>query len=199
MRITGPGRNLGNFWLPVFRNPFSVQDFSRYLGKEENLKIAAALKGCDVMGLYELAKRGEVRLENILMLGLNCGDSISPETARKMIVEKFSVDLDSVKKERISKGKFIIETPEGEFSASMDELEGENLGRRSNCRRCKLKIPRPADLACGEWGIMSMEATFVRSAARGAQSCLSRQKLQEWLKPFSLPRKVWRSGGKSSS
>lgn len=71
--------------------------FSRYLGKEENLKIAAALKGCDVMGLYELAKRGEVRLENILILGLNCGGSISPETARKMIVEKFSVDLDSVK------------------------------------------------------------------------------------------------------
>lgn len=71
--------------------------FSRYLGKEENLKIAAALKGCDVMELYELAKRGEVRLENILILGLNCGGSISPETARKMIVEKFSVDLDSVK------------------------------------------------------------------------------------------------------
>ncbi|OEU43745.1 hypothetical protein BGV40_02530 [Methanosarcina sp. Ant1] len=113
------------------------------------------------MGLYELAKRGEVRLENILLLGLNCGGSISPETARKMIVEKFSVDLDSVKKERISKGKFIVETPAGEFSAPMDELEGGNLGRRSNCRRCKLKIPRQADLACGEWGIMSMEATFV--------------------------------------
>jgi len=46
--------------------------FSRYLGKAENLKIAAALKGCDVMGLYELAKRGDVRLENIIMLGLNC-------------------------------------------------------------------------------------------------------------------------------
>jgi len=49
------------------------------------------------MGLYELAKRGEIRLENILILGLNCGGSISPETARKMTVEKFSVDLDSVK------------------------------------------------------------------------------------------------------
>ena len=143
-------RNFGNFRFPAFRNPSLSKLFSRYLGKEENLKIAAALKGCDVMGLYELAKRGEVRLENILMLGLNCGGSISPETARKMIVEKLSVDPDSVKKERISKGKFIIETPEGEFSESMDELEGENLGRRSNCRRCKLKIPRQADIACGE-------------------------------------------------
>src|SRR5665647_378583 len=156
--------------------------FTRYLGKEENLKIAAALKGCGVMALYELAKRGKVRLENSLILGLNCGGSISPETARKMIVEKLSVDPDSVKKERISKGKFIVETHAGEFSVPMDEQEGENLGRRSNCRRCKLKIPRPADLACGECGIMSTEATLVRSAARGAQSCLSRQKLQEWLK-----------------
>jgi formate dehydrogenase subunit beta len=49
------------------------------------------------MGLYELAKRGEIRLENILILGLNCGSSINPETARKIIVDKFSVDLDSVK------------------------------------------------------------------------------------------------------
>jgi len=57
--------------------------FSRYLGKEENLKIAAALKGCDVTGLYELAKRGEVRLENILMLGLNCGGSMNETASQK--------------------------------------------------------------------------------------------------------------------
>ena len=144
--------------------------FSKYLEKAENLKIAAAMKGCDVMGLYELAKRGEVRLENILILGLNCGGSISPETARTMVAKKFVVNPDSVEKERISKGKFIIETPAGEFSISMDELEEENSGRRSNCRRCKMKIPRQADLACGEWGVIGTEATFVEvRSAKGAE------------------------------
>ncbi|MDO9035672.1 MAG: Coenzyme F420 hydrogenase/dehydrogenase, beta subunit C-terminal domain, partial [Methanoregula sp.] len=37
-------------------------------------------------------------------------------------------------------------------------------GRRSNCRRCKMKIPRQADLACGNWGVIGEKAgkaTFV--------------------------------------
>lgn len=144
--------------------------FSSYLGGAKDMKVAVALKGCDVMGLYELAKRGEVRLENILMLGLNCGGSISPEMARKMAVEKFGVDPNSVEKERISKGKFIFKTPDGEFSVPMDELEEDGYGRRSNCRRCKLKIPRQADLACGEWGVIGTEATFVEvCSAKGAE------------------------------
>jgi formate dehydrogenase subunit beta len=122
------------------------------------------------MGIYEFAKRGEVRLENILMLDLNCGSSITAETGRTMVARKFGVNPDSVMKERISKGKFIIETPAGEFSASMDELEEENQGRRSNCRRCKLKIPRQADLACGEWGFMGTDATFVEvRSPKGAE------------------------------
>ncbi|MHB8101949.1 MAG: Coenzyme F420 hydrogenase/dehydrogenase, beta subunit C-terminal domain [Methanosarcina sp.] len=45
--------------------------------------MAAALKGCEVMGLYELAKRGEVRLENSLILGLNCGGSMNETVAQK--------------------------------------------------------------------------------------------------------------------
>ena len=144
--------------------------FSSYLGGAKDLRVAVALKGCDVMGLYELAKRGAVRLENILMLGLNCGGSVSPETARKMLAEKFALDPDSVEKERISEGKFIVRTPEGEFSMHMDELEEEGYGRRSNCRRCKLKIPRQADIACGEWGVIGTEATFVEvCSAKGAE------------------------------
>jgi formate dehydrogenase subunit beta len=38
------------------------------------------------------------------------------------------------------------------------------LGRRANCRRCKTKIPRGADLACGNWGVIGEKAgkaTFV--------------------------------------
>jgi formate dehydrogenase subunit beta len=46
----------------------------------------------------------------------------------------------------------------------MDDLEDDGFGRRSNCRRCKLKIPRQADIACGNWGVIgdkAGKATFI--------------------------------------
>jgi len=137
----------------------------RYLDGAENMRIGITVKGCDAMGLYELAKRNQVNLDNILMIGVNCGGSVSPVTARKMIREKFGVDPDDVVKEEIDKGQFIIQTKDGQHKGiSMDELEDEGYGRRPNCRRCKMKVPRQADLACGNWGVIgdkAGKATFV--------------------------------------
>jgi len=136
----------------------------KYLGGANDFRIAMTVKGCDVMGLYELAKRQQVNLDNILMIGVNCGGSVSPVTARKMIADKFEVDPDIVHKEEIDKGQFIIEYEGGHKGISIDELEEEGYGRRPNCRRCKMKIPRQADLACGNWGVIGEKAgkaTFV--------------------------------------
>ncbi len=136
-----------------------------YLDGAENMRIGITVKGCDAMGLYELAKRNQVNLDNVLMIGVNCGGSVSPVTARKMIREKFGVDPDDVVKEEIDKGQFIIQTKDGQHKGiSMDELEDEGYGRRPNCRRCKMKVPRQADLACGNWGVIgdkAGKATFV--------------------------------------
>jgi formate dehydrogenase subunit beta len=113
---------------------------------------------------YELAKRQQVNLDNLVMIGVNCGGSVSPIMARKMIREKFEVDPDIVHKEEIDKGQFIIEYEGGHKGISMDELEEQGYGRRTNCRRCKLKVPRGADLACGNWGVIgdkAGKATFV--------------------------------------
>jgi formate dehydrogenase subunit beta len=137
----------------------------KYLDGAENMRLGVTVKGCDAMGLYELAKRNQVNLDNLLMIGVNCGGSVSPVTARKMIADKFGVDPNSVVKEEIDKGQFIIVTEDGQHKGiSMDELEEEGYGRRSNCRRCKMKIPRQADLACGNWGVIGEKAgkaTFV--------------------------------------
>ncbi|HUU75660.1 MAG TPA: Coenzyme F420 hydrogenase/dehydrogenase, beta subunit C-terminal domain, partial [Methanoregulaceae archaeon] len=136
----------------------------KYLDGANNMKIAMTVKGCDMMGLYELAKRQQVNLDNIVMIGVNCGGTVSPVTARKMIREKFEVDPDKVTKEEIDKGQFIIEYEGGHKGISIDELEDEGFGRRTNCRRCKLKVPRQADLACGNWGVIgdkAGKATFV--------------------------------------
>jgi formate dehydrogenase subunit beta len=136
----------------------------KYLNGANDMKIAMTVKGCDMMGLYELAKRQQVNLDNIIMIGVNCGGSVSPITARKMIADKFGVDPDTVHKEEIDKGQFIIEYEGGHKGISMDELEEAGYGRRPNCRRCKLKVPRQADLACGNWGVIgdkAGKATFV--------------------------------------
>ena len=136
----------------------------KYLNGANDMKIAMTVKGCDMMGLYELAKRQQVNLDNVIMIGVNCGGSVSPITARKMITEKFGVDPDTVHKEEIDKGQFIIEYEGGHKGISMDELEEAGYGRRPNCRRCKLKVPRGADLACGNWGVIgdkAGKATFV--------------------------------------
>jgi formate dehydrogenase subunit beta len=149
----------------------------KYLDGAANMKIAITVKGCDMMALYELAKRQQINLDNVIMIGVNCGGTVSPVTARKMIAEKFGVDPDTVHKEEIDKGQFIIEYEGGHKGISIDELEEQGYGRRTNCRRCKLKVPRQADLACGNWGVIgdkAGKATFVEVCSDKGADLLSR-------------------------
>lgn len=147
--------------------------FGKYLKGVKDLKIAAALKGCDVMGVYEQAKRKQLNLENVLMIGLNCGGATTPSTLRRIMSEVFEVDPNSVIKESMYKGHLQIKYDGQEKDISIPKLEDAGYGRRSNCRRCKMKIPRQADLACGQWGVreeMVGKATFVEVCSqRGAE------------------------------
>jgi len=147
-----------------------------YVAGLSGKKVGIVVKGCDLMGILELAKRNVINLNNILMIGVNCGGSVNPTAARRMIKEKFGVDPDTVHKEEIDKGQFIIEYEGGHKGISMDELEEAGYGRRSNCRRCKLKIPRQADLACGNWGVIGPragKATFVEVCSEKGANLLS--------------------------
>ena len=149
----------------------------KYLDGARDKRLAVTVKGCDAMGIYELAKRNQVNLDNLLLIGVNCGGTVSPVTARKMIREKFEVDPDDVVKEEIDKGQFIIMTKDGEHRGiSMDDLEDAGYGRRPNCRRCKMKIPRQADLACGNWGVIgdkAGKATFVEVCSEKGANLLN--------------------------
>jgi formate dehydrogenase subunit beta len=136
----------------------------KYLGGAGTMKLGVTVKGCDAMAFYELAKRNQINLDNVIMIGVNCGGSVSPVPARKMIAAKYGVDPNIVHKEEIDKGQFIIEYEGGHKGISIDELEDAGYGRRTNCRRCKMKVPRQADLACGNWGVIGPragKATFV--------------------------------------
>ena len=143
----------------------------------KNMKIGMTVKGCDLMALSELAKRKEVNRDNLLLIGVNCGGTVSPIMARYMINEKYGVDPDTVHKEEIDKGQFIIEYEGGHKGISIDELEEEGFGRRTNCRRCLYKVPLQADLACGNWGVIgdkAGKATFVEVCSDKGAELLSR-------------------------
>jgi len=150
---------------------------SSYVPSMAGKKLGIVVKGCDMMGILELAKRKAVNLDNILMIGVNCGGTVSPVKARKMIAEKFGVDPNKVHKEEIDKGQFIIEYEGGHKGISIDELEDVGYGRRTNCRRCKVKVPRQADLACGNWGVTgdkAGKATFVEVCSDKGADLLSK-------------------------
>lgn len=116
-------------------------------------KIAVAVKPCDAMSIKELDKRVQLDTDNMYLIGLNCGGTVSPLVARNMIELFYNVDPAEVVKEEIAKGKFIIELANGEeHEVSIDDLEDDGYGRRGNCQRCELKVPRNADIACGNWG-----------------------------------------------
>ncbi|MDO9523728.1 MAG: Coenzyme F420 hydrogenase/dehydrogenase, beta subunit C-terminal domain [Methanocorpusculum sp.] len=137
----------------------------KYLNGAKDMKIAVTVKGCDAKAMYELGKRGKINMDNIFMIGLNCGGSVTPFTARTMILEKYGINPDDVVKEEIDKGQFIVMLKDGTHKGiSIDELEEEGVGRRLNCQRCETKIPRQADIACGNWGVFGEKAgkaTFV--------------------------------------
>ncbi|HIH64067.1 MAG TPA: formate dehydrogenase [Methanothermobacter thermautotrophicus] len=146
---------------------------TRYLNGARDMKIAVTTKPCDAMTIVEVAKRGKIDRNNVIMVGVNCGGTLPPVKTRQMIEEVYEMDPDDVIKEEIAKGKLIIETSDDEKGISVDEVEEMGYGRRTNCRRCEKNIPRMADLALGNWGVigpLAGKATFVEvTSEKGAE------------------------------
>ncbi|MCK9152536.1 Coenzyme F420 hydrogenase/dehydrogenase, beta subunit C-terminal domain [Methanobacterium alcaliphilum] len=139
--------------------PTMVGDLiSRFLS---DLKVGVAVKPCDAMAINELEKRNQIDPEKVYQIGLNCGGTLMPQTAKRMIELFYEVDPADVIKEEIDKGQFIVELKDGTHkSVKIDDLEEEGYGRRENCQRCELMVPRNADVACGNWGSED-EWTFI--------------------------------------
>lgn len=118
-----------------------------------DMKIALTAKACDMRSIDELIKRHKINPDNIITIGLNCGGTVSPISGRKVIELFYEIDPDDVVSEEIDKGEFIVELADGtEKGVKIHHLEKEGFGRRENCQRCDVKIPRGANIACGNWG-----------------------------------------------
>ncbi|HII83919.1 MAG TPA: 4Fe-4S binding protein, partial [Methanobacterium subterraneum] len=137
----------------------------KYLDGAKDMKIAVTTKPCDAMTIVELMKRKQISQDNVVMIGINCGGTLPPVQAREMIEKFYELDPDTVVKEEIAKGNLVIETADDtEKEISIDELEDQGYGRRTNCRRCETNIPKMSDLAMGNWGVIGPQAgkaTFV--------------------------------------
>jgi len=143
-----------------------------YLGGAFDMKLAVVGKPCDIRGIIELAKREQIDLDNLLLIGLNCSGTLSPVVAKKTIVEEFGVDPLDVVYEDIEDNKLVIRLKNGtEKAKELQKLEEKGYGRRENCRRCEIKIPTMADIACGKWGVSNNEKkTFVEICSdKGAE------------------------------
>lgn len=136
-----------------------------------DLRVAVTCKPCDAKAIIELAKRNQINLDNLLLIGLNCTGTMHPVTAQRVMEEEFGVDPLDVVSEDIEDGKLKIRLRDGsEKERDLAELEAKGLGRRENCRRCDLNIPTMADIACGKWGAEGRQATFMEVCSeRGAE------------------------------
>ena len=133
-----------------------------YLNGAFDMKIAVVCKPCDARGIIELAKRAQINMDNLTLIGLNCTGTLPSVAAKRMFRDEFEVNPTDVIREDLEEGKLTITLKDGtEKQKNLDELEQKGYGRRENCRRCDINIPIMADIACGKWGTDGKKTTFI--------------------------------------
>lgn len=160
--ITNPEKVIETSGSLHCASPNIARYIKEYLDGALYLKIAVTCKPCDAMAIIELAKRNQIKLDNLLLIGINCTGTLIPNRTKRMIKEEFGVDPDDVVREDIEEDKLTITLKDGtEKVKNLDELEKKGYGRRENCRRCEVNIPTMADISCGKWGVMDEKETFI--------------------------------------
>ena len=151
-------------------SPNIARFIKEYLDGACELKIAAVVKPCDAKSIIELAKRSQINLDNVFLIGLNCTGTLPSAKAKTMMKVEFEVDPADVVGEEIEDNKLTIKLKDGTTKEKdLAELEKKGYGRRENCRRCETNIPVMADIACGEWGTTDKNTTFIEVCSeRGA-------------------------------
>ena len=143
-------------------SPNIARFVKEYLDGASNLRIAIVVKPCDAKAIIELAKRIQINLDNLLLIGLNCTGTLPPVRTMAMMREEFEIDPADVIAEDIEDNKLTIRLKDGtEKEEDLAKLEERGYGRRENCRRCETNIPTMADIACGKWGTTDKNTTFI--------------------------------------
>jgi len=143
-------------------SPNIARFLKEYLDGAFGMKIAVVAKPCDAKAIIELAKRNQIKLDNLITIGLNCTGTLPSAKAKSLMKDEFEVEPADVIGEDIEDNELIIRLKDGsEKKKSLAELEEKGGGRRENCRRCETNIPVMADIACGKWGTRDKNSTFI--------------------------------------
>ena len=139
-----------------------VKMVTDYLDGAMDMRLAVTCKPCDVRAFIELAKRNQVRRDNLFLVGLNCSGTFHPALAEQMIREGFGENPLDLAGEEVEADKLVIALKDGRTrEKGLDELAEQGFEMRENCLRCSCRIPRMADIACGKWGNGGDAATFI--------------------------------------
>ena len=152
-------------------SPNIARFLKEYLDGAFNQKTVVVAKPCDAKAIIELAKRNQINLDNLTVIGLNCTGTLPPAKAKALFRDAFEVDPADVVGEDIEDNELIISLKDGsEKKKDLAGLEEKGQGRRDNCRRCETNIPVMADIACGKWGTTDKNSTFIEVCSeKGAQ------------------------------
>ena len=154
-------------------SPNIARCLKEYLDGVFDMKVAVTGKPCDVRAIIELAKRNQIEIENLILVGLNCTGTLHPATTKRMLREEFGLDPDDVGREDIEDGTLTITLKDGtEVKRDLARLEEKGYGRRENCQRCDVNVPIMADLACGKWGTNGAKRTCVEVCSQKGSDLL---------------------------
>ncbi|MGQ9721135.1 MAG: Coenzyme F420 hydrogenase/dehydrogenase, beta subunit C-terminal domain [Candidatus Jordarchaeum sp.] len=105
-------------------------------------KVVVIAKPCDVRAIVELAKRKQINLDNLVILGEECQGKISPKKVQKNLEEE-QVDASKVTNEMIEGNKYniIIE------GRNRSYIFGEKLDLEESCKRCGEREPNISDIS----------------------------------------------------
>ncbi|MBI4186877.1 MAG: Coenzyme F420 hydrogenase/dehydrogenase, beta subunit C-terminal domain [Chloroflexi bacterium] len=90
---------------------------------DRNKKMAIVVRSCDARGLVEIAKRRQVKPENLYLVGIECYGVV-----------------------REKRGEVYIFADKMEVDGEMMPLDEAALS--PNCRRCEYPVPTMADISC---------------------------------------------------
>ena len=120
----------------------NIDSVSKYVASKLNgakdKKIGVIARPCDVRAFIELAKRDQVSIDNLFVIGLECIGRIDPKELKKAL-KKAEIDPESVINEKINNRVLTLELNNG---TTQTFKLGEEIDVRSYCNQCPEKIPK---------------------------------------------------------
>ncbi|MFX1521708.1 MAG: Coenzyme F420 hydrogenase/dehydrogenase, beta subunit C-terminal domain [Promethearchaeota archaeon] len=120
----------------------NIDSVSKYVASKLNgakdKKIGVIARPCDIRAFIELAKREQVSIDNLFVIGIECIGRIDPKELKKAF-KKAEIDPESVVNEKISNGVLTLELNNG---TTQTFKLGEDIDVRSYCNQCSEKVPK---------------------------------------------------------